>query len=215
MRFSKIKDLVFNIFKKKNTTTVEEKKPEVVDTPSKHDREYYISRITYDGINKPDIVCGENNDLSLLILDDIEMAYSLYKIDFSRIKSKHEVEVCDKVKVINALGTKAGVVAYKYIAIDGNKIDYAILDLTLGYVIKLSKGDYIELDGVDIAIAILKGNPDAKIIFSTVHTLNKTNPTVKYYHDKFREETGLELEDYYLNKNGSRTEVLYELIFGE
>jgi hypothetical protein len=174
MEFSKIKDLAFSMFKKKTDTKVEEKKEEIVDVPVTQDRAHYISRITYDGVKKPDIICGKDNDKTLLILDDIEMAYNLYKIDFNRIKAKYDKEVCDKVKVINALGTRAGVIAYKYIAIDGNKIDYAILDLTLGYVIKLSKGDYIELDGVDIAIAILKGNPDAKFIFSTVHTLNST-----------------------------------------
>jgi len=184
-----------------------------IEAPT-HTRKEIIDSLDYDKYNAPEITCGTPGT-NIFILDDIPDSLTLYDIDFSTIKRQYKKNVCNDFQVINCVGSTAGFKAHKFIAIEKNKIDYAILDITLGYLVRLDNGEYIEFDGIDIAIDILGVNPDAKIRFSTAHTLNKRNPTMEYYHNKFTKLTGKKLQNYYFNKNDNRAEKIYQFLYGE
>ena len=53
-----------------------------------------------------------------------------------------------------------------------------------------------------------------KFLFLTAHTLNRRNPVLSNYFEKFEESTGKSIEDFYLNKNVDRFNKLYELLYG-
>ena len=146
----------------------------------------------------------------LLILDDVPDSEILYNIDFKNMERKYNFNPYKEMKVVKCLGATAGFKAFKYINKPENKIDYAVLDITLGFSIKLKTGDVLELDGVDIAIEILKRNPKAKIIFCTAHTMNSRNPIMKYYIDKYYDYTGKDISKCAVYKNSNRMEELYK-----
>ena len=156
-----------------------------------------------------------DKNITILILDDIPESITLYNSDFLRIGKRYNKNILEDLKIVYTIGRPAGYIAYKYIIEYPNTINYAILDITLGYIIKLEDGEYIELDGIDIAIYLLRHNTNIKFLFSTAHTLNRRNPTMEYYFKKFESETGLNIEDYYLNKNSDRAEKIYNMISGD
>lgn len=157
------------------------------------------------------IIKGES-ERSILVLDDVDMMYNLYMGDFRKIKRNNNADVMADFKIVLSTGYDCGYKAYKYIEL-GNKIDYGILDITLGCVMKTRSGEHVEIDGIDIAIQILKQNPDFKFKFVSAHTLNRHNHTMLYYFNKFEQSTGLNIEEYYVNKNGNRAEELYKLLY--
>ncbi|MGE3593804.1 MAG: hypothetical protein AB7G52_15100 [Arcobacter sp.] len=177
-------------------------------------RDEIMESMDYSTYKDP-VIINKDNDKTLLILDDINVSMALYESDFNRIKRTYSKDIKNDFKVVNVIGTTAGFMAHKYIVVNNNKIDYAILDITLGYIVKLNNGEYLEFDGIDIAIDILKSNQGAKFLFSTAHTLNRRNPTMEYYFSKFETATGLNIEDYYLNKNTDRAEKIYHMLYEE
>jgi len=191
-------------------------KPTMLEvTPTiKKTRDDLIKEVNLSIFKQPDITNVDKN-ITILILDDIPESITLYNSDFLRIGKRYNKNILEDLKIVYTIGRPAGYIAYKYIIEHPNTINYAILDITLGYIIKLEDGEYIELDGIDIAIYLLRYNTNIKFLFSTAHTLNRRNPTMEYYFNKFESETGLNIEDYYLNKNSDRAEKIYNMIYGD
>lgn len=164
-----------------------------------------IARIDFTTIPDP-VITNETCGKTVLILDDIIESKLMYNTDFSKIKRKYKVDPNKDFRIVYANGSKAGYIAYRYVMDTNNPIDIALLDITLGGIIKFDDGNYIEIDGVDIAIELYKRNPDIKFVFATSHTLNRGASDMLYYFDKFEEATGENLCRYYLDKNNNDKE---------
>lgn len=178
-----------------------------------------IARIDFSTVPDP-VVTNPDSGKTLLILDDIVESKLMYNTDFSKIKRKYKLDVNNDFRIVYANGSKAGYIAYRYIMDVNNPIDIALLDITLGGVIKFEDGNYIEIDGVDIAIELYKRNPDIKFVFATSHTLNRGASDMMYYFDKFEEATGENLCRHYLDKNNNdkeneRYSQIKKLLYGQ
>ena len=185
----------------------QEKEPE----PSRMD---LINMVNYDEYE--DIEFVDNGKPILLIMDDMKLSKRIYEAEFTKIKNNYNKDVREEFNIVWALGSDTGYETIKFIK--KHKVDYAILDITLGSPIKLSNGDYIEIDGIDVSACFKKYCPDGKFIFSTAHTLNFESPTTSYYRTKMIELTGVDLlksEEYLSFKNSNQLDDIYRLLYGE
>ena len=147
----------------------------------------------------------------LLLVDDLEDQFFLYEMDFKNIKSKFDCSIYDEYLVCKSSGEMAGFSAIKFIN-NTDRLDVAILDITLGKSIKLSNGEYIDIDGVDIGLSILKKFPRCKVVFCSAHPLNRRNPDIHSFMMKWEDSTGIRMEDVYFNKNSDRHKYIYDLL---
>lgn len=150
-------------------------------------------------VPSPEIINPEGSK-SILFLDDIQHTEILYTGDIRKVKEEYNLEIDRDFKIVMCLGEKAPLIAYKYAVSNNNKIEYGILDITLGCHYNLN-GRLVTVDGIDIAILLKRCNPDFKFLLCTAHTLNKTNTVVLRYREKLINHFGFDLESYYLNKN--------------
>lgn len=152
-------------------------------------------------------------DKKLLLLDDVGMMYNLYKITFGRINRMYSVDIENHFNIVASIGKLSGYMAYKYIL--NNKIDYALLDITLGDLVRNKLNNSVEIDGIDIAIKLLELNPDIKFKFISAHTLNKRNYTMVNYFNKFESVTNLDISKHYIYKNGDMCGDIYNFLYGD
>lgn len=155
---------------------------------------------------------------NLLFVEDYQDMKSAYRIVINNIGKRIGKSLYEKFNICEAYGKYCGGTALKFLR--DNKVDYAILDITLGEVLNVpddADGEgYVFIDGIDIALEILKSNPKAKIIFLTGHTLNEKYPAFKEYIDKFQNATGVSLIDHYLKKSDvNEEEHLIKFLFGD
>lgn len=170
--------------------------------------------MNWDIIEDPIIRDISKSKPSLLLMDDIADTLTMYDIDFVNIKKLFHNDIYNDFNIISCRGDYAGFIAQKFIDRDLIKIDYAILDITLGKIIKLRNAEFIEIDGIDIAISILKQNPDAKILFSTGHDVSERNPSMNQYFTKWYEATGKDLKDCFVKKENVRYTVFNTFLYG-
>ena len=174
--------------------------------------EVLLANIDYSNVLEPSIVNPTCNK-TLLVVDDYELTKVLYANDFDKIKDEYSVSPREDFKIVRCLDSESGLQAFKYIMMDKNKVDYALLDLTLGCVVKLEDNRFVEIDGATLAIWIMKSNPNAKIKFVTMHTMNDENHIVKGYINKLR-TAGIDLVANYISKNSlQRYKELYEFLY--
>ena len=202
------------LFSTKEETDEQEESPIVEEIPN----EILLQEIDYSTIEKPDII-NPTAEKTVLIVDDQDIISLLYRNDIAKIRNELGKDIEKDFKVIRCLNKDSGLTAFKVIYMDKIKIDYALLDLTLGCMVKLDKGPfkgkYPEVDGADLGIYIKKLNPDAKILFVTAHTMNTDNYIVSKYDSKLKEH-GLNLFDLYLSKNSlTRYKSIHDLIYGQ
>lgn len=177
-----------------------------------------LSEYDFSSIKEPEISGNTESDEVLLIVDDIEISKILYESDFNNIKTNSEktnkpLNVYERYKIVHCLGYGCSLSAYKYICIDKNPLSKCILDITLGESFKTDKGEYIELNGIDLANCIWSIDPNVGIKFLTAHTMDTSNKTVKKYMDLFNIYTKMNIMDYTINKNSTnRTNKLYEFL---
>lgn len=165
-----------------------------------------FSKLNLSNVGEVKFFSG-SGDKNILLMDDVPDTAILYLIAFKNMKKLYQYDVDTQYKIYGALGPNAGLIAYKYIL--ENKVDVAILDITIGQITRNTDDEIVDIDGIDIAIEIWKYNPNAKILFLTAHTLNKNNSILKEYYDKFEKLTGRKIENHYLNKNDdNRTEII-------
>lgn len=156
---------------------------------------------------------------NILIMDDFVGMAHLIKDEMHRIQC---CDVYNNFNVLMATGNYAAFTVKKFLKETDKKVDVAILDITLGGVI-----DTIEYDGIDTAIALKKHNPDCVIRFITGHTLNKHNPEIFKFIQKFEhffktsmdatkkvtfKDEVVEMYKHIINKNGNRVAALGDLI---
>lgn len=151
---------------------------------------------------------------TFLIVDDIELSELLYTSDFKRIKKTYDKDILEDFIYYPCFQQEAGFMVYDLLFNKNIKIDYAILDLTLGYDFKLPSGDFIQLDGVDLANYLLQSNPDVKFLFCSAHTMNHNNNVIHTYIEKYQKLTNTHLDTKFICKNSKRQEGIYNLLYG-
>lgn len=155
----------------------------------------------------------------ILIMDDFEGMAQLVKDELYRVQC---CDAKDKFNILMSTGIYAAFAVEKYLKKPTKKIDVAILDITLGGII-----NGVEYDGIDIAIMLKEHNQNCVIKFLTGHALNKRNPEIFKFIEKFenffnvpmtetkkvifkQEET--EMYKHIINKNGNRVAALGDLL---
>lgn len=171
-----------------------------------------LNQFSFKDIAEPSII-NPDGSKTLLIVDDVVYTKLLYQFDFNNIKKQYNKDVAVDYKIVNCLDPTAGYSAYKYAIIDNNKIDVAIIDITLGYRVSINDKYYTEIDGIDLAYHLVNKYPDIKYVLCTAHTLNVNNQIVKKYNDKMLKCLGCNIEDKYINKNEYRVDKLYKLLY--
>ena len=143
----------------------------------------------HDELIIPDINIRNNvgkHAPTILIMDDYSGMVDLLYTELLRIQC---CDIGSKFNIITATDEYAAFTVKEYID-HGGKIDIAFLDITIGGI-----KDGIELDGIDTAIMIKKACPDSEIKFITGHTLNKRNPEIFEFMQKFYNETGFNIDE--------------------
>lgn len=201
----------FNYLKSKLIKT--EQKEEQEEQPvEKIPNEILLQEIDYSGYGEPKIT-NPDKDKTVLIVDDYDLTNVLFTNDFKTIHKEFQVYPEEDFRIIRCICVDAGFQAYKAIAVDKLKIDFALLDLTLGNLVRLPNGEFADIDGAELAIALKKVNPDAKILFVSAHTTNKNNATVAKYSKKL-EKYGIDLHTNYCSKNDiNRHKLIYNLLY--
>lgn len=153
--------------------------------------------------------CNYNDRPLILLMDDYPGVISLLHDDMKYTDKEYK----DKYCFLESTGNFAAFSVIDYLQReDHKKIDIAFLDITLGGII-VKNGKVTEYDGVDVAIGILKDNPDAKIKFITGHTINRKNPELFKFITKFETFTGKEIDSFVIPKNASRIDSIAEVLF--
>lgn len=143
----------------------------------------------HDELIIPDINIRNNvgkHAPTILIMDDYSGMVDLLYTEVLRTQC---CNISSKFNIITATDEYAAFTVKEYID-HGGKIDIAFLDITIGGI-----KDGIELDGIDTAIMIKKACPDSEIKFITGHTLNKRNPEIFEFMQKFYNETGFNIDE--------------------
>lgn len=151
------------------------------------------------------------NRKTLLIIDDLPTTEVLYSVDFKHIKSDFEFDINKKFNIIMLYDRKVGFAALKFLK-KKIKIDYAILDINIDSLEKFDNGDYLDLDGIDLAMELVKENSSVKIIFSSAYTLNVRNPLMYEYITKYEQHFNKSLVENTIDKNSVRYKVLHQFL---
>ena len=170
-----------------------------------------IEDFNYDMIADPVIYGNKDSKKAFLIMDDLEDVFFLYETDFKNIKKTLGYDILNEFKIVKCSGDDAGFIADKYLVDSKDDIVIALLDITLGKIIKLHSGEVLTFDGVDIALTIMDKYPKCQIKFCSAHRLNKKNPEIHSFISKFEDNTGCMIEDYYFSKNSNRVDYIYKL----
>lgn len=177
-------------------------------------REELLSSIDFSEYADVKYLSNNPGAKTIFILDDIDVTEDIYTIDYGKIKQKYDKDIFKEFTVIGAFGTNAGFMAEKFIRESNVQIDYAILDINLGNMLRLGVDDFIEFDGIEIAHDLVLKYPNAKFIFSTAHTLNNKNSSMIYYFNRFAELFDNKvLSDYGMDKKGDRVTNIYNFLY--
>lgn len=186
----------------------------IYDPTSTPSNEMFLNAVDYNSIPEPEII-NPGGKKTLILVDDVVYTDIMYRQDAKKMATQYNVDPYSDIKMVKCLGEKAGFQAYKYAVIDGNPVDFGVLDITLGHQLRVMDSYYMEVDGIDVARFIKEKNPNFKFLLCTAHTLNKTNSIITKYDSKVEKHLGGKLEDYYLNKNSYRVDKFYLLVYGD
>lgn len=125
----------------------------------------------------------------VLLMDDLAGMTNLI------INELERVQCCDIIGEFNiavATGDFAAFSVEKFLndELAPFEINIALLDITLGGV-----ANGVEYDGVDVAIMIKNKFPNALIKFITGHTLNRRNPEIFKFIEKFENYFNLSIDE--------------------
>lgn len=164
------------------------------------------------GLRDPVIYGNVDSKETILLMDDQDSVFYLYDIDFRTILNRYNIDLLARFKIVRCDGPEAGFIASEYLDKCNDDIVIAILDLTLGKIIKSDDGKAIIHDGVDVALEIIDKYPKCKIGLCTAHMLCDTNPAIAPLIRKFNTATGHNLLDYAFSKNSDRAKHIRDMI---
>ena len=200
---------IFNLFKSKTDNNTEEKPDIPVDVKidkliANNSDDYPIEVLTPKNFDK--------NKPSILIVDDNEYIKDLYEYDFKQLDRIANEPISSKYNIIYALGDNSGMLALQYIVRDFN-IKIALLDLTLAKLYNIEEDTFIELDGVDLAIALEKYLPNTFYRFLSAHNLEYPIGILMEYLKKANKYLNRDLAVLTINKSiRNKEEVFLNLI---
>lgn len=213
MNFSNTIEYITGLFKKKkeettSTSSSKEEQPQALPT------EILLNELDFSSYGLP-IITNEDKPTNLLIVDDYDLTNVLFSNDFKAMTSEFNHNPNDDFKIYRCLNKNAGYQAWHLVSKLKTKIDYALLDLTLGLVVKLPNGEFIDIDGAELACKILEVNPEAKILFVSAHTNNKENYILKKYSSKLI-HCGLDLYSNYCHKSSpDRYKTIHDFLYNK
>ncbi|EPU3828892.1 hypothetical protein ACVWU4_000872 [Campylobacter coli] len=199
---------IFNLFKPKTDNNAEEKPDIPVDVKidkliANNSDDYPIEVLTPKNFDK--------NKPSILIVDDNEYIKDLYEYDFKQLDRIANEPISSKYNIIYALGDNSGMLALQYIVRDFN-IKIALLDLTLAKLYNIEE-DTLELDGVDLAIALEKYLPNTLYRFLSAHNLEYPIGILMEYLKKASKYLNRDLAAITINKSiRNKEEIFLNLI---
>lgn len=171
-----------------------------------------IDRLDLDKYSDAVKYAGKVGKPKILIMDDLKITLSLYTTDFDLIKIKYGVDVYEDFEIYLALGKEAGYQACKFIR--DSKPEYLVLDITIENLTKFDDGNYLDLDGLDIAKYNDNNNPGSKFIISTAHKLTN-NKSKENIVTKFKKYFGVHIKHHSMSKNVDREINLYNFLYGD
>ena len=171
-----------------------------------------MEQYDYSSIPEPEILNPDAPRTAILV-DDILFTDIMYRHDLKKMTAQYGCAPYQDYKMVKCLGDYAGFQAYKYVVLEGNKIDVGVLDLTLGHNFCIQDRLCTEVDGVDIAYHIKQACPDFKFLLCTAHTMNLNNSTIERYYNKLKDSLGIDLRSVYINKNSYRVDKFYQLLY--
>lgn len=215
----KVQDRLTEVIKEDNKEVgeVTEAKEELTVTELLFDNKTVITKemleqFDYSSIPEPEILNPDAPRTAILV-DDIVFTDIMYRHDLKKMVEQYGCAPYQDYKMVKCLGDYAGFQAYKYVVLEGNKIDVGVLDITLGHNFCIQDRMCVEVDGVDIAYHIKQACPDFKFLLCTAHTLNLNNTTIERYYNKLKDSLGIDLKSVYLNKNSYRVDKFYQLLY--
>lgn len=200
------------LFKKIKSIFIKEEKIDYSGIVMPEDISNEVKDYSYDQIADPILYGNLESKKTFLLMDDLEDVFYLYRIDFKNIKEKYGYDILKEFKIVKCSGDNAGFIADKYLQNNDDELVIALLDITLGKIIKLDTGEVLSFDGVDIALTIMNQYPKCSIKFCSAHRLNKKNPEILKFIDKFENATQLDISDFYFSKNSDRASYIYEML---
>lgn len=216
---SKLADIV-----KDDTVTEQVTQDNVEDTTSKptellFDNNHVITKelmdeYDYSNIPEPEIL-NPDGKITAIVVDDVAFTDIMYRHDLKKMVEQYGVEPYKDFKMVKFLGDYAGFQAYKYVVLEGNKVDLGVLDITLGHTFCVKDRMCVEVDGIDIAYHLKQACPDFKFLLCTAHTLNLNNSTIERYATKLKDSLGINIQSVYLNKNSYRVDKFYHLLYNK
>jgi len=165
----------------------------------------------YEDMPEPNIRGNPNSDKSIIIMDDQDVVFYLYDLDFKNVYERFGKDILAEYKIVECSGPFAGFMASKYVNESDDNLVIAILDLTLGKIIKSESGLTI-FDGVDIALEIIQIHPKCKIGLCTAHMLTADNPSIRPLIDKFNSATGSDLLTHAFSKSSDRAQRIHDMV---
>ena len=209
----KVQDKLTEVTKEDN----KEVKEDITHTELLNDNKTVVTKeimeqYDYSSIPEPEILNPDAPRTAILV-DDILFTDIMYRHDLKKMIAQYGCAPYQDYKMVKCLGDYAGFQAYKYVVLEGNKIDVGVLDLTLGHNFCIQDRLCTEVDGVDIAYYIKQACPDFKFLLCTAHTMNLNNSTIERYYNKLKDSLGIDLKHVYLNKNSYRVDKFYQLLY--
>lgn len=212
----KVTEKLNNVISESNEhdTEAEKLKEQYIYDPTNTPSKELMESIDYTSIKEP-VILNPEGKYTVMLVDDVDVTDIMYRQDMKKMTEVHGVDPYKDFKLVKCLGNQAGFQAYKYVILEGNKVDFGVCDITLGHQLRVLDGYYMEIDGIDIAYYIKQANPNFKFLLCTAHTLNNNNSTITKYNNKIKKNfPGKELKDFYLNKNSYRIDKFYDLTYG-
>lgn len=175
-----------------------------------------IEMTDFSSYPDPEII-NPDGRITVLYMDDLYEIMETSMNDLEVIKknmldTEEKRKMFDDFKIVKCTGLYAGQMALKYGK--NNKVDKAILDLTLGKEpIEFDNGQFLDINGDDVAIELFNRNPDIHLAIFSSHTLNKNNRQYSEYMENFEEHTGDNILDHYIPRIGDRINNIFNLLF--
>lgn len=185
-----------------------------LDTDPK--RDHLIKIFNFSKYPDPEISSNDKSK-TILLVDDVETTKSLHKADFKKIKNKYNLDIDKEFNIVRVYGSICGFIAYKYLLetdVESNMFpSHLILDIKYGVQERDDSGLYLELDGIDLAIKAMSLKKDINLKFLSGHTLNKHNPIISTYIEKFYNIYNKDINEYYIYKNEDRVLAIKDFLF--
>ncbi len=147
---------------------------------------------------------------TILIMDDYQSMVDLIAKELKRIDCGEGCVIYENYNIVSASSEYAAFIVENALLNDGLRVDIAFLDITLGGVM-----NNLELDGIDIADILKRANPNCNVKLLTGHTLNKKNPEIFKFFQKFEDVFDRQIDERRTITNGEISNDILEHVISK